>query len=77
MGSFWRAAVNIIGYSIVAIVLVGLYLLPSFVAAGRKCKAGAGVAVVNIFLGWTLLGWVVALAWAVTGDPKPAPVPAS
>lgn len=26
----------------------------------------AAIFVVNLFLGWTLIGWVVALAWAVT-----------
>lgn len=41
-----------------------IYFLPSIVAAGRKNNGG--VLVVNLFLGWTLIGWVVALAWAFT-----------
>jgi len=45
-----------------------LYFLPFFVACVRKCKAFAGIAVVNLFLGWTLVGWVVALAWAACGE---------
>jgi hypothetical protein len=24
--------------------------------------------VLNLFLGWTFVGWVVSLAWAFTGD---------
>lgn len=54
----------------VAVFGVGLYLLPSFVAAGRKCKAGAGIVTLNLLLGWTLLGWVGALIWASVSEPK-------
>lgn len=48
-----------------------LYFIPTVVAWGKK-KAD-GPIVVNIFLGWTLIGWVIALAWAVNLDPKDAP----
>jgi len=40
-----------------------LYFLPSFVAIARKHQVGM-VIVLNAFLGWTLMGWVVALAIA-------------
>jgi hypothetical protein len=49
-----------------------LYFLPLWVAAARGCKAGAGIGVVNLFLGWTFIGWVVALAWAACGETKAA-----
>lgn len=45
-----------------------LYFLPSIISLLRGNKRGAGVFVVNVFLGWTFIGWVVALAWAVSGD---------
>ena len=61
-----------LSFLVIAVVVVGIYLLPSFVAAGRRCKSGAGVLVVNLFLGWTFIGWVVALAWAACGEVKPA-----
>ena len=50
------------------IVCFLLYLLPTMIAAGRKSKRTAGVFVANFFLGWTLLGWVLALAWAAGSD---------
>src|SRR3954453_10189208 len=50
------------------IVCFLLYLLPTMIAAGRKSKRTAGVFVVNFFLGWTLIGWVLALAWAAGSD---------
>lgn len=60
---------------ILVIVLAILYFVPSFVAAGRK--RNGGVFVLNLFLGWTLVGWVVALAWAASldrDDDGPAPL---
>lgn len=50
------------------LVLAALYFLPTIVAWGKK-KAD-GPIVINIFLGWTFIGWVVALAWAFNLDPK-------
>jgi|SRR5271166_1416446 len=42
----------------------GIYFIPSFVAAGHR-NQGA-IIVLNLFLGWTFLGWVIALVWACT-----------
>lgn len=42
------------------------YVLPLMLAVKNRHPSAAGVAVVNIFLGWTMVGWVIALAWAVS-----------
>ncbi|WP_414540160.1 superinfection immunity protein [Stenotrophomonas forensis] len=42
-----------------------LYLLPSYEAWRRNHPNLMGVILVNVLLGWTLLGWVVALVWSV------------
>ena len=42
------------------------YLLPSIVASERRHPNSAPIAVINIGLGWTLVGYVAALAWAVS-----------
>jgi len=57
------AAATISGLFILAIVL-GLYFLPGILATARHAKNAAPVWVIDIFLGWTLVGWVVALAMA-------------
>ena len=49
-------------------VLGALYILPLVIAIWRDSKRIGGVLVVNLFLGWTLIGWVVALAWAAGSD---------
>ncbi|MGH3428161.1 MAG: superinfection immunity protein [Bryobacteraceae bacterium] len=51
------------------IVLAALYFTPTIVAFGRKHET-ASVLVINLFLGWTFIGWVVALAMAVRGQPN-------
>lgn len=44
-----------------------LYFVPVFVAALRSKTHPGGVVVVNILLGWTVIGWIVALAMAASG----------
>ena len=51
-----------------------LYFFPSLVAGGRNTKSSGGVFIINLFLGWTFVGWVVALAWAVAGERDARPL---
>ncbi len=43
----------------------GLYFLPSMVAWRRLLKTAPHITKINAALGWTLVGWVVALVWAI------------
>jgi uncharacterized membrane protein YqaE (UPF0057 family) len=56
----------------IALVIVALliYFLPSLVA--RKKQNANAIFILNLLLGWTLLGWVVALVWALTNEEKTA-----
>jgi hypothetical protein len=49
---------------ILVVIMIGFYFLPTIVAVARKVTNQGSVAVINFFLGWTLIGWVVALAMA-------------
>jgi hypothetical protein len=51
---------------VIALFLFALYLLPTLVANHRDIHAVAGIALLNIFFGWTVLGWFGALIWAVS-----------
>jgi hypothetical protein len=51
-----------------------LYFLPSIIALTRSKRNTLSIFLLNFFLGWTLVGWVVALVWAVKADDYPAPV---
>jgi hypothetical protein len=53
---------------VIFIVSIGVYFLPVWAAwAGHKRNIGA-IGLLTFFLGWTVIGWVVALIWAVTKD---------
>lgn len=45
-----------------------MYFLPSIL--GYNKRSAAGIFLVNLFLGWTIVGWVVALFWACTADTR-------
>lgn len=47
-----------------------LYWVPGMIACMRKHRDAGAINVLNLFLGWTLIGWVVALVWAFTGNVK-------
>ena len=46
--------------------MTALYFTPTLLAIYRRHPSGGGIAVVNLFLGWTLVGWVAALAWSLS-----------
>jgi len=41
-----------------------LYLLPTYEAWRKEHVNLSAIALLNIFLGWSLIGWVVAMVWA-------------
>jgi hypothetical protein len=46
--------------------LLALYFLPWVVAGYRGHRNAMAIGVLNILLGWTVLGWVAAMVWACT-----------
>lgn len=44
-----------------------LYLLPAFIAYQRWHTNRHAILVVNVFLGWSIIGWLGALIWSATG----------
>ena len=56
------------------LLVILAYFLPSII--GHDKRHAAGIFLLNFFLGWTFIGWIVALLWACTSDvPAPVPVP--
>lgn len=69
-------ATSLITAAIVIIVAAGLcvlYLLPTVIGWRRGVPDLGVVAVLNLLLGWTLVGWVVALAMALRAPSTGAP----
>ena len=53
-------------------LVIFVYLFPSFVALQRKHANTTAICVLNILVGWSFIGWVAALVWALvnSGDKK-------
>lgn len=51
-----------------AIILLILYFLPAMIAYQNKKRNKVAITVLNVFAGWTILGWIAALVWAVKKD---------
>jgi hypothetical protein len=66
--SWWP--VSIVGWFI-AFVLLFPYFLPTIIAILRRKANAGGIFVLNLLLGWTLIGWIGALVWALSSDAQP------
>ena len=45
---------------------IGLYFYPAITASAREHPNQTSIMVLNLLLGWTLVGWVVAMVWSVS-----------
>ncbi len=52
---------------------VGLYFIPAIIAAVRHTHNATGILLLNVFLGWTVIGWFAALLMALFSMPYGAP----
>lgn len=53
-----------LGSIIYLIIAAFFYMLPTIIGRHRGVANLGSVAVINVFLGWTFIGWVAALAMA-------------
>lgn len=55
-----------------ALVLGGtlVYLAPTFVASFRRKANTNAIFALNVLTGWTFVGWVGSLVWALTAEPR-------
>lgn len=49
---------------IILVLMLIVYFLPTIVARYRFHRNTAGVFVLNLFAGWTMIGWIGALVWS-------------
>ena len=63
---------------VVFAILLGLYFLPTIIAISRHKRNAFAIGALNFFLGWTLIGWIAALIWALAHDAhKPTAIQSS
>ena len=64
MDFYFNSIIGIIFF----ILSLALYFLPTIIAVLKKKRNALAIFLLNFFLGWTFIGWVVALVWSVTKD---------
>ena len=45
-----------------------MYFLPTIIALIKSKRDTVAILLLNLFLGWSVIGWFVALIWAVKND---------
>ena len=53
---------------ILIIAAVVAYFVPAIIAVQDKKQNKAAIIALNILTGWTFIGWVIALVWALTKE---------
>jgi len=52
-------------FAILITILSLFYFLPFAIAFNRMRANTGAIFALNLFLGWSLIGWVIALVWAL------------
>ncbi len=59
-----------VSLSAAVLLLLVLYFIPTTIAVARGHLDGWTLFLINLSLGWTLLGWVISFVWALTGKTR-------
>ena len=76
----WLGICSLIGallsqsvYGLIIGALIGVFIffhfIPYYIASARNHPNKYPILAINLFLGWSIVGWVVALVWALTVNP--------
>lgn len=68
---------GVLGVVLIFAISIALYFLPVIVAQSRRHKNLDAIVVLDVILGWTILGWVIALVWSFTSNTKTAAIKSS
>lgn len=60
-------------FALAALAFV-VYFAPAITATRRRHPNTTAITMLNLTLGWTLVGWVAALVWALTNFERAVPV---
>jgi hypothetical protein len=59
---------NHMALAVLCIIGFIAYWVPTLAANSNRHRNRAAIGMLNLFLGWTFIGWVVALLWADTDN---------
>ena len=55
-------------FALVLLPLGAIHFLPTIIAAFKRSRSVVGIFLLNLFLGWTVIGWIIALIWAFSRE---------
>lgn len=55
----------------VLVFILCMFFLPSIVAGLRGHQSTVAIFVLNLLLGWTVIGWIVAFIWSLSAVWRP------
>lgn len=58
---------------VLVLALPALYFLPAIVGFVRRKQNRWAILWLDLFLGWTVIGWIVLMVWALGADAAPSP----
>lgn len=53
---------------VIGAMVFPVYFLPAMVAARRRHANRGAICTLNLLLGWTMVGWVIAMVWSMTAN---------
>lgn len=54
-----------LGFAVVALAFLVVYFLPAVIAMNYRVRRSGAITTMNLLLGWTFIGWALALVWAI------------
>ena len=57
-------------FVVLLLIILIIYMLPTVIAYARDVPQRQAITVVNIILGWTLVGWFVTFLWALMAETR-------
>ena len=64
-------ALSVLGLVCVGLISLLFYFLPAVIAGMRGHQNTAAIFILTLLLGWTFIGWAVALVWSFTAVERP------
>jgi hypothetical protein len=55
-------------FTLFPLTAFALYMLPTIIAVARHKQNALTIGLINFFLGWSIIGWVLMLVWALSAD---------
>jgi hypothetical protein len=57
-----------VGAIFILLLVAAFYFLPTILGMLRHKRNSLAIFALNLLLGWTLIGWIIALVWGLTAD---------